>query len=48
MCLGDEKIEAETENDEDDEKDENSVTDEEQTELELLGETLGLTRSGKH
>lgn len=39
---------TETEPEEDDDKEENSVTDEEQTELELLGETLGLTRSEKH
>lgn len=52
LVPGGEKIEAEPSNDEDDEdddeKDENSVTEDEQTELELLSETLGLTRSDKH
>lgn len=43
LLLGDEKTEAE-----EDEDEENSVTNEEQSELELLGETLGLTRSEKH
>lgn len=43
------KTSVEPENDEDDDDDENSVTnDEDQSELEILGETLGLTRSEKH
>lgn len=46
-----EKVEAEADNDEDEEDDEeddeNSVTNDEPSELELLSETLGLTRQ-KH